>query len=98
MSSEPSDRNEVPSPTPLGIVAVLDACVLYPASLRDMFVTLAVNGLYLPKWTDTIHAEWIENLLEQDAAQNAPPRLERARLERSRDLGAGLSAQSRHGL
>ena len=74
----------------LGAVAVLDACVLYPASLRDLFVTLAVNGLYLPKWTDTIHAEWIENLLERDQKQsqkqNHPPRLDRGRLMRSRDL------------
>lgn len=83
------------SPAPLGIVAVLDACVLYPASLRDLFVTLAVNGLYLPKWTDTIHREWIENLLEQDAEQNDPPRLERARLERSRELMERACPRSR---
>ena len=67
-------------------IAVLDACVLYPASLRDLFVTLAVNGLYLPKWTDEIHEEWIENLLEHDRKQNDPLRLERSRLERVRDL------------
>jgi len=66
--------------------AVLDACVLYPASLRDLFVTLSVSGLYLPKWTDAIHEEWIENLLERDRQGNDPPRLERSRLERVRDL------------
>jgi len=82
MAAEP-----VASTAPLfAPTVVLDACVLYPASLRDLFVTLAVNGLYLPKWTDEIHAEWIENLLEHDRKQNDPPRLERTRLARVRDL------------
>ncbi len=31
--------------------AVLDACVLYPAPLRDFFMRLAVK-LYQPKWGD----------------------------------------------
>lgn len=79
----------------LGCVAVLDACVLYPASLRDLFVTLAVNGLYLPKWTDTIHDEWIDNLLEKDQKQNHPPRLDRVRLIRSRDLMERACSRSR---
>mgnify|MGYP006910489771 CR=1 FL=1 len=67
-------------------VAVVDANVLYPASLRDLFLTLATSGLYLPKWTDRIHEEWMENLLEEDRKRHDPPRLERARLERTRDL------------
>jgi hypothetical protein len=83
------------APVLLGSVAVLDACVLYPASLRDLFVTLAVGGLYLPRWTDTIHTEWIENLLEQDAERNDPPRLERARLLRSRELMERACPRSR---
>ncbi len=44
-------------------VAVLDACVLYPAPIRDLLLHLAVAHLYTPKWTSTIHAEWIRNLL-----------------------------------
>jgi|GEM_PF-6108311 hypothetical protein len=43
-------------------VAVLDACVLYPAPLRDFFMRLAVK-LYQLKWTDEIHEEWIRNVL-----------------------------------
>ncbi len=35
--------------------AILDACVLYPAPLRDLFMRLAVK-LYQPKWTEAIHA------------------------------------------
>ena len=44
-------------------VAVLDACVLYPAPIRDLLLHLAASNLYTPKWTATIHAEWIRNLL-----------------------------------
>jgi len=43
--------------------AILDACVLYAAPLRDFFMLLAVK-LYQPKWTDTIHGEWIRNALK----------------------------------
>lgn len=44
-------------------VALLDACVLYPASVRDLLLHLADAGLYTPKWTDRIHDEWTRNLL-----------------------------------
>ena len=39
------------------IVAVLDACVLYPPSLRDILMRLATSGVYSPRWTDAIQAE-----------------------------------------
>jgi hypothetical protein len=44
-------------------VAILDACVLYPAPIRDLLLHLADLGLYIPKWTDEIHEEWTRNLL-----------------------------------
>src|SRR5699024_1436421 len=44
--------------------AILDACVLYPASLRDLLLRLAAEDLYRPKWTDEINDEWKRNLLE----------------------------------
>ena len=62
------------------ITAVLDACVLYPAPLRDLLMHLAVKDVYRPSWTDAIHEEWIRNLLE------SRPDLRRAQLERTRDL------------
>ena len=80
---------------PLVPVAVVDANVLYPASLRDLFLTLATSRLYLPKWTDKIHEEWMENLLDEDRKRHNPPRLERARLERTRDLMERASPRSR---
>lgn len=43
---------------------VLDACVLYPAPLRDFLLSIADVGMYKPLWTTKIHEEWIENLLK----------------------------------
>lgn len=60
--------------------AVLDACVLYSAPLRDLFMHLAVYFVFQPKWTERIHAEWMDNVLERR------PDLSRSALERTRDL------------
>jgi predicted nucleic acid-binding protein len=42
--------------------AVLDANTLYPAPLRDLLLSLAVDGLYHARWTTRIHEEWVRNL------------------------------------
>lgn len=42
--------------------AVLDANTLYPAPLRDLLLSLAVEGLYHARWTVQIHDEWVRNL------------------------------------
>jgi PIN domain len=47
--------------------AVLDACVLYPAPVRDILLSLAHQGMYHARWTATINDEWIRNL-----ARNRP--------------------------
>jgi hypothetical protein len=44
-------------------VVLYDACVLYPAPLRDLLVRLAASGLFAAKWTERIHDEWTRNLL-----------------------------------
>jgi hypothetical protein len=44
-------------------VVLYDACVLYPAPLRDFLIRLATTGLFAAKWTERIHEEWIRNLL-----------------------------------
>ncbi|WP_085640260.1 MULTISPECIES: PIN domain-containing protein [unclassified Pseudomonas] len=44
--------------------AVYDACVLYPAHLRDFLMWLALSGLFRAKWTKEIHREWKRNLLK----------------------------------
>jgi predicted nucleic acid-binding protein len=75
--------------------AVLDACVLFPASIRDLLMSLAVEGLLEPRWTEAIHEEWIENVLEEDSKRNDPPRLDRAKLEHTRDLMDAAAEGSR---
>ena len=60
--------------------ALYDACVLYPASLADLLMHLAMTGLFRARWTDEIHEEWISALLKKR------PDLGRAKLERRRDL------------
>lgn len=59
---------------------ILDACVLYPAPLRDLLMHLAVTGLFRAKWTEEIHDEWIRSILARR------PDLTRAQLERTKLL------------
>ncbi len=51
------------------LVAVYDACVLYPNFLRDFLVRLAVHGrgqgVLRVKWTGRIHREWMRAVLRQ---------------------------------
>lgn len=41
---------------------VYDACVLYPAPLRDLLMHLALSDLYRARWSDMIHDEWIRSV------------------------------------
>ena len=59
-------------------VALFDACVLYPAQLRDLLLRVAISDLFKARWTDQIHDEWIRNLLE-NRPDIAPERLARTR-------------------
>jgi predicted nucleic acid-binding protein len=60
--------------------AFLDACVLYPAPLRDLLMELAVADLFRAKWSTQVHEEWIEAVLAERAD------LTRERLQRTRTL------------
>ena len=51
--------------------AVLDACVLYPAPLRDILLSLADAGLFHARWTLDIQDEWTRNLLSNRPDLNA---------------------------
>lgn len=46
-------------------IVIYDACVLYPAPLRDLLMRLALPGLFRAHWTQRIQDEWSRNLLEQ---------------------------------
>jgi hypothetical protein len=69
--------------------ALYDACVLYPAPIRDVLMRLALTDLYRARWTNLIHEEWIRSLLAKR------PDLTRAQLERTRDL---MNAHARDAL
>jgi predicted nucleic acid-binding protein len=61
------------------ISALLDACVLYPAQLRDLLLSFGDAELFHPVWSDMIHEEWITNVLANR------PELTRRQLEQTRD-------------
>lgn len=42
---------------------VYDACVLYPAPLRDFLMQLALSDLFRACWTEQIHDEWMRSVL-----------------------------------
>jgi predicted nucleic acid-binding protein len=63
-----------------GLTALFDACVLYPAPLRDLLMHLSLTDLFRAKWTDAIQEEWMRSVLK------TRPDLRREQLERTRDL------------
>lgn len=63
-----------------GYTALYDACVLYPAPLRDLLLQLAMTDLFRAKWSDAIHNEWIRAVLADR------PDLTLEQLHRTRDL------------
>lgn len=69
-------------------VVVLDACVLYPAHLRDFLLHLAQQKLYEPKWTDQINDEWVRNVLKNR------PDLSASNFDRLRSLMNGAFPNS----
>lgn len=60
--------------------AVYDACVLYPAPLRDLLMELALTDLFRARWSEEIHKEWIRNVLKNR------PDLEENQLLRTRSF------------
>jgi predicted nucleic acid-binding protein len=60
--------------------AVIDACVLYSAPVRDLVIRLAQADLVRARWTADIHDEWMRNILSNK------PHINKARLERTRLL------------
>ena len=48
------------------LTALLDACVLYPQTLRDLLLNQARPDLFRARWTDLINDEWTRKLLEKN--------------------------------
>jgi predicted nucleic acid-binding protein len=62
------------------ITAIIDACVLYSAPVRDLVIRLAQAELVQARWTSDIHEEWMRNVLSNN------PHISRLRLERTKSL------------
>ena len=77
MSDAPAEGS---SPDPAAKIAFLDASVLYPATLRNLLMHLAVAGVFRPRWTDKVQDEWTTALLRDR------PDLDAARLAHRRGL------------
>ncbi len=55
---------------------IYDACVLYPAPLRDFLMWLALSGRFRARWSAQIHEEWKRNLLK-NRSDITPEQLDR---------------------
>ena len=64
----------------MAFVVLYDACVLYPAPLRDLLVRLANTGIVRARWSEPILDECFRSILENR------PDLKPEALKRTRDL------------
>jgi hypothetical protein len=71
------------------LCAFLDASVLYPVSLRNLLMRLAIDDVYQPRWSAHVHEEWIRAVLRNH------PHLTRAQLQAVRD---GMDAHAEDAL
>ncbi len=62
------------------LTVIYDACVLYPAPLRDLLMQLAAADVVRARWSSQIHEEWIRGVLRNRGD------LTRAQLDRTREL------------
>ena len=62
-----------------GFTALLDANILYPAPMRDIFLQLTVDDLFCAKWVADVRREWMNTLLRNE------PHRDQAILDRTRD-------------
>src|SRR5262245_13707345 len=64
----------------MAFTVIYDACVLYPAPLRDLLIRLGLVGLVRARWSDAILDECFRSILEQR------PELNAGQLDRTRAL------------
>jgi len=64
----------------VALVVVYDACVLYPAPLRDLLLRIALTGLIRARWSDEILDECFASILHRR------PDLKPEALRRTREL------------
>jgi hypothetical protein len=73
-------RRSTTSGTRLAFVVIYDACVLYPAPVRDLLIRIARTGLVRARWSEQILDECFRSILEQR------PELNESALVRTREL------------
>lgn len=62
----------------MAFVVVYDACVLYPAPLRDLLIRIALTGVVRARWSDNILDECFRSVLKSRPELN-PSALDRTR-------------------
>ena len=70
MNSSPRRRTSTWDIELDGFTVIFDACVLYPASLRDLLLELSSEGIFLARWTEQIHG------MDASAAEKSTARIE----------------------
>src|SRR5262245_55545176 len=64
----------------MAFTVIYDACVHYPAPVRDLFIRVGLVGIVRARWTEAILDECFRSILEQR------PELKAAQLVRTREL------------
>ena len=64
----------------MAFTVIYDACVLYPAPLRDLLIRLGTTGLFRARWTNQILDEVFRNIIANR------PDLDEEKLARTREL------------
>ena len=49
----------------MAFTVIYDACVLHPASLRDLLIRIAASGIVRARWTDRILDECFKSILRE---------------------------------
>lgn len=62
----------------MSFVVIYDACVLYPAPLRDLLLRLAQKGMFRARWSEQILDEVFRNL-RVDRPEPTEAQLQRTR-------------------
>ncbi len=53
----------------MAFVVVYDACVLYPAQVRDLLLRIAMTGVVRARWSDAILDEFFRRYCQVDGAE-----------------------------
>jgi hypothetical protein len=78
----------------MAFVVIYDACVLYPAPLRDLLIRLAQSGIVRARWSSQILDECFRSILEQ-RPDLKPEALARTRALMAEAVADSMESQSR---